>query len=274
MRRRGRLSGLVAVLVSIGVAACTDSRDIAEQEFVPATAGRLTVATTLPAPGFWDGTDAARITGGFEQGIAAALADRFDLRLEVVDVPFDRLVAGDLDGADMALAQITITAERRDHVAFSTPYYMDDAGAVLRAGEELTDLKTAKEQRWAVQRDTVEEGFLDDVVRPDDDPVLVDDPVAAIDAVAEGRVDAALVDLTTALVLTKGRDDVTTGGKFVTDGEIAIALPRGSDNVEVVDAALNALESDRTIHDLRVAFLDPIFAKDPASVPAVRVSDG
>ncbi len=87
-------------------------------------------------------------------------------------------------------------------------------------------------------------------MRPDDDVVLVDDPTAAVDAVGAGRVDAALVDLSTALVLTKGRDDVTTGGMFVTDGEMAIALPKGSDNVEVVDAALKALDADRTIHDL------------------------
>ena len=118
---------------------------------------------------------------------------------------------------------------------------------MVRSGEELTDLKTAQERSWAVERGTVEAELLADVVRPDTDPVLVDDPVAAIDAVAAGRVDAALVDLSTALVLTKGRPDVTTGGRFVIDGEMAVALPRGSANVEVVDAALHALDADRTL---------------------------
>ena len=162
-------------------------------------------------------------------------------------MPFDRIAAGDLGGADMALAQITITPSREDHVDFSDPYYVDDAGAVVRSGEELTDLKTARERSWAVERGTVEAELLTDVVRPDTDPVLVDDSVAAIDAVAAGRVDAALVDLSTALVLTKGRPDVTTGGRFVIDGEMAVALPRGSANVEVVDAALHALDADRTL---------------------------
>jgi len=272
MRRRWRVFGLVAVAASMA-AACADSTDIAGQEFTPRTPGRLTVATALPAPGFWDGTGVGELTGGFEDGIAQALADRFDLQLDVIDVPFERLVAGDLGGADMALAQITITPAREDVVDFSDPYYLDDAGAVLRAGEELTDLKTAKEQRWAVQRGTVEAELLTDVVRPDTDPVLVDDPVAAVDAVAAGRVDAALVDLSTALVLTKGRPEVTTGGRFVIDGEMAVALPRGSANVEVVDAALHALDTDRTLHDLRQRYLDPAFAKDPAAVPVIRTPD-
>ena len=278
MRRRGRVSGLVDAVAAVALAvsmaaACSDSTSIAGQDFTPRTPGQLTVATSLPAPGFWDGAAVGELTGGFEDGIARALAERFDLRLEVVDVPFDRIAAGDLGGADMALAQITITPSREDLVDFSDPYYVDDAGAVVRSGEELTDLKTARERSWAVERGTVEAELLTDVVRPDTDPVLVDDPVAAIDAVAAGRVDAALVDLSTALVLTKGRPDVTTGGRFVIDGEMAVALPRGSANVEVVDAALHALDADRTLRDLRERYLDPAFAKDPTAVPVIRTPD-
>ena len=58
------------------------AQDIAGQDV---RAGRrraeLTVATSLPAPGFWDGADVDELTGGFEDGIARALADRFDLEL-------------------------------------------------------------------------------------------------------------------------------------------------------------------------------------------------
>ncbi len=43
-----------------------------------------------------------------------------------MNVPFGRIVAGDLGGADVALAQITTTADRRDHLDFSVPYYIDD----------------------------------------------------------------------------------------------------------------------------------------------------
>src|SRR3954471_18558430 len=115
MRRRWRVSGLVLAVVAVAAAAaCSDSTSIARQDFTPRTPGQLTVATSLPAPGFWDGTAVGELTGGFEDGIARALADRFDLRLEVVDVPFERIVAGDLGGADMALAQITITPARDD----------------------------------------------------------------------------------------------------------------------------------------------------------------
>ena len=69
----------------------------------------LTVATTLPAPGFWEGDDVTIVGGGYEWGLARSLADEFDLDLKVIDVPFADIVAGQLEGADMALAQIEFT---------------------------------------------------------------------------------------------------------------------------------------------------------------------
>lgn len=266
---------MAVVLAGLGLvaAACRDSQDIAGQVFVPAVDGQLTVATSLPAPGFWDGATVEDLTGGFEWGIARALAARFDLELRVVDVPFEQVVAGDLDGADMALAQITVTDERRRVLDFSQPYYVDDAGVVLPAGDELTDLKTAKERRWAVQRDTVEEDVLDDHVRPDTDPVLFDDAVAAIDAVAGGRADAALVDLSTALVLTATREDVTTASRITVPRGMAVAFAPGSVNVETVDAALRSFDADRTLTDLERDFLAPVFETDPDSLPVLRTPD-
>jgi ABC-type amino acid transport substrate-binding protein len=83
-------------------------------------------------------------------------------------------------------------------------------------------------------------------------------------------VDAALVDLSTALVLTNGRDDVTTAARFIIGEPVAIALPRDSPNVHVVDAGINALEADGTLEDLAEKWLEPVFATDPDSIPVVR----
>ena len=113
-------------------------------------------------------------------------------------------------------------------------------------------------------------GVLADDVRPDDDPLPCDDVVACVDAVADGRADAALVDLATALVLTNDRDDVTTGGRIVVNGEIAAAMPSDSENVEVVDAAIRRMESDGTLDDLSREYLAPVFEGDPDSIPVIR----
>ena len=97
----------------------------------------LTVATTLPAPGFGEGDDVTIVGGGYEWGLARSLADEFDLDLKVIDVPFADIVAGQLEGADMALAQIEFTTERGEVLDFSLPYFASDFGVLTLAGERL-----------------------------------------------------------------------------------------------------------------------------------------
>jgi polar amino acid transport system substrate-binding protein len=254
------------------VAACgSDVERVTSQEFAPIEDGVLTVATALPAAGYWEG-DVGEFTGGFEYGVATELAERFDLDLRVVDVPFADIVAGELGDADVALAQVSVTDERRAAVEFSVPYLTDDFGVVTRPGDDFTDLKTAREQRWAVEADTVEAEFLDDVVRPDAAVVVVDDQDAAIDAVADGRVDAALLDLRPALVAAGERDDVTVGARFATSLPIAAVLPLDSPNRELVDAAFRALDNDGTLADLEAEYL-VVEGTTPSQIPVIRTPD-
>src|SRR4029453_8585833 len=99
MQRR-RLVVAALLVACVLASGCGDeSEGSAGGTFTPATDGVLTVATNLPAPGFWDGDDVDHLTGGFEWGIATDLAKRFDLDVKFVDVPFQQLAAGDLGDA-------------------------------------------------------------------------------------------------------------------------------------------------------------------------------
>jgi hypothetical protein len=48
------------------------------------------------------------------------------------------------------------------------------------------------------------------------------------------------------------------------------ALPRGSSNVELVDAALRAFARDGTLDDLEARWLLAEYATDPDDVPVIR----
>ena len=110
MRRWSTTAAVVTIAASLAIS-CGGDQD-AGGSFEPATPGTLTVATSLPALGFWDGDDVDDLTGGFEWGIAEALGERFDVEVTYLDVPFEQLAAGDLGEADLALAQISITDGR------------------------------------------------------------------------------------------------------------------------------------------------------------------
>jgi len=257
------------------VSSCSDSRDDAQQTFVPRTDGVLVVATALPAPGFWEGADPTTVDGGYEWDLATRLADRLGLELEIVDVPFADIAAGELDGADIAIAQISITDGRAEVVDFSEPYYTTDAGVLALADTEITDLKAAREATWVVVEGTTHAEVVADEIRPDADVLVVADETEAAAAVLDGRAEAALMDLTTALVLANDDDALAVVGKVATEEQYAVALPNsGPDhlrNRQVVDAALRSFDADGTLSDLADRWLAPRFAADPADIPLIRI---
>ena len=260
----------LAIALVLTFSACAAAKRTAAGDFAPASPGHLTVATDLPAPAFWSGDDPKRVDGGFEWGIAHDLADAFDLDLTVVDVPFGDIIAGKLHGADVALAQVSITKEREKAVDFSTPYFTSQPTVVARKGRDLTDLATAREWTWSARESTTEADFIDDVIRPDDDAQLTRTEQEALDAVRAGRVDAALLDLPTALILTKDSNDLEAISRFDRTEDYGIVLPNESGNVEVVNKQLASMRSDGTIQDLDDTWLEPAFAKSPGDLPVIR----
>lgn len=237
-----------ALLVAVLLAGCARGAPAAGR-FRPAVAGELSVATaTVPLPGFWEEP------GGFEYELARALADRFDLRPRVVRVPFERIVSGDLGGADLALSQVTATADRERVLDFSQPYLAATPAGLAHAA--IPDLAAARDTRWAVKRGTTLAAVLAGLIRPGAPPAFTADEPAALTLLAAGSVDAVLLDLPVALVIANRSDgSLRVAVRVDTDDSLAVALPDGSANREAVDSAIRALTDDGTIDRLAKRWL-------------------
>jgi len=251
MSRRGarRLAVVGALLLVVGCGGNDVTANRAAGRFRPARLGVLRVATAqLPAPGFWEGT-AANPTGGFEWNLAQALASRFGLnQVEVVEVPFQDLVAGDLGGADLALSQLTFSEGRDRVLDFSTPYLPGKPAILTRAGARVNDMETARAQRWSVRRRSTLERFLNDKVRPKKPVDVVDTREESLDALNAGRVDAVLLDLPVASAIASASGGrLKVAAQFPSDDNLAAALPDHSSNKDAVDSALRALATDGTL---------------------------
>jgi polar amino acid transport system substrate-binding protein len=247
-------SSLCAVLLGaalLALSACSSEESAAGSRFEPAKPGVLKVATAfLPAPGFWEGRSVK--AGGFEAGLALALAKHLGLdRVEVVQVPFASLVAGKLGGADLALSQLTPTAEREKVLDFSTPYLSAPPGILALRGVEGSDVHDLQELRWVTSRASTLTPVVTDRIRPIRDPVEVVDRTEALAALRAGAAQALLLDLPVALGLARAEPSrFHVLGQLDTDATLAAALPQGSHNVEVVDSAIHSLTADGTIDDL------------------------
>jgi polar amino acid transport system substrate-binding protein len=245
---------LAAILLAAAVllGACAGAGGGAAGGFTPRHAGTLTVATAeVPDPGLWTGTF-ARPTGGFEYGLAKELASRFGLaRVQVVEVPFAKLIAGDLGDADLALSDITVTSERAKHVDFSTSYLSAPPSIMVKPGTEVPDVHAAQRLRWAVQTGTTLQSALSEAIEPDQAPVILDHQREVLSALRVGEVGAVMLDLPVALAYARESPRAyAVAAQLKSEDVLAAALPKGSSNLEAVDSALRAMSADGTIERL------------------------
>lgn len=273
-----RLCRTMIALALVASACSAEPEEAAPEQtqggFNPVESGVLTVATNLPAPGFWNGDDPSNIEGGFEYGIAQELAERLDLEdgVKVVNVSFDALVAGQATGFDLALSQVTITEERAQVVDFTEPYFNSDQGIMVRTGTEVPDLAAAKALRWGVQASTTGQTFVEEEVQPANEALVYSETTQAFTALQANQVDAVLLD--TAIVLgqaSQPNSPFEVVGQFRSGEAYGGILPKGSGNRAEINRHLQEMIDDGTISELGDEFLAPQFGADPADVPYLEI---
>lgn len=231
----------------------------------------LTVATNLPAPGWWNGDDPGSITGGFEYCMAADIANSLGLdKVKVVQVSFDALVAGQTADFDLALSQVTITDDRAKVVDFSTPYFSSDQGVLVNKGTTISNIDEAKAAKWGVQASTTGQTYLADVVKPAAEPSVFQDTPSMFTALQAKQVDAVMLD--TAIIL--GQAEQSNGSQvvvaqFVTGEEYGAIYQKGSPNAAALDKIISGFASDGTLKGLTDKWLTPVFKGDPSSIPVI-----
>jgi polar amino acid transport system substrate-binding protein len=276
--KAGRPTRLGAViLLASSLVACGGTGGMgAAGTFTPRTANTLTIATAqIPDPGFWTGT-AEHPTGGFEYGLGQALAARFGLaHIRVVEVPFAKIVSGDLGGADLALSDITVTEERERHVDFSTEYLAAPPAILVRPGTQVADVDAAQELQWAVEKGTTLQSALEESIEPNAAPLILPHQREALDALEVGRAQAVMLDLPVALAYARQSPKMyAVAAQLPSEDVLAAALPKGTENLEAVDSAMRAFKSDGTIERLGRRWLHADLAEGRAEeIPALRTNE-
>lgn len=234
--------------------------------------GDLEVATSLPAPGFWDGDTPADISGGFEYDLAGKIAEELGYSgVKVSNVSFDALVAGKAKNFDLALSQVSITPERRKVVAFSTPYYRSDNGVMVNKGDTVPDAAAARELKWGVQTGTTQQAFLTDKLKVTTKPRVYQETSQMFAALQAGQVDAVMTDTS---ILLEQASQPGSGfevvGQFKTNtGLYGAVLAKGSKLLKQVNTAIKSLKADGTIDQLAKDNLTAVFGGDPNDVPYI-----
>ncbi len=233
----------------------------------PAVGGQLTVETSLPAPGWWNGDTPETIADGYEYCMAANIAHRagFD-KLEVINVAWDALVAGQTRDFDLSLSQISITEDRKKVVDFSVPYFSSDIGVLAKKGTKVDEV-SIKDMRIGVQQATTGADFVDQKLKPKTPASVYPDTPSMFTALQAGQIDVAMTD--TAIVLgqaaeSKGIFDVV--GQYATGETYGALYPKGSANAKTLDTIIEALIADGTLKALSAKYLTDTWGADPLAI--------
>ena len=210
--------------------------------------GKLIMATNAAfAPyEYYDGDTIV----GIDAEIAAEVASRLNLELEIQDVAFDSIIAGVQSGKyDIGCAGMTITDERLQSVNFTTPYATGIQSIIVKEGSEITDIDTLIDGDYIVG---VQQGTTGDLYMSDD---IGDDRIDrynngadAILALNNGNVDAVVIDNQPALALVEANEGLIILETPYTEEEYAMAVNK--DNEELlneINRVLAEMKADGTI---------------------------
>jgi ABC-type amino acid transport substrate-binding protein len=238
------------------------------------TPAQLTVGVSLPSEGFEVGV--ARGTEvtyaqGFDIDLARALAKRLGLTsVAFVQSPFGRLFSSGSKPWDVAIAQITITDQRRRTADFTRSYMTVDQGVlaaqtVKPVPRTLADLRGLR--ICALTKSTGADAAKT-VIAPTKPTRLIGNVPTLMLNLQTGRCQAVVYDAPT-LGTLKARTPDRFGpfiGVIKTGEQYGVALPKGSGLLATVDAALGALVGDGTVQRLQRKWL----SADLSALPTLK----
>lgn len=228
------------------------------------TDGTLTVGTSTPYEPWYVGDDPS--TGeGFESALVYAVAEQLGYDAEDVQwetVTFEQIIAPSAKPFDFAAYQTSITPEREQAVDFSSPYLTTRQGVVVAGDGDLAeataiaDLDGVKVGVTASQTSlTVAEAAWGDAV----ELVPYDDAGLAMQALSNGQVQAVVMDVDQAVAATTvyfpGTQVIGTLPDAGVVEQLGLVLDLDSPLTACVSAAVDALDEDGTLADLRTTWL-------------------
>ncbi|MFE1195276.1 ABC transporter substrate-binding protein [Streptomyces olivaceoviridis] len=252
------------------------AKSCAKGELATKTAGKLTIATDEPAYEPWFKDDKPANGKGFESAVAYAVAKQLGYDKNAVvwqSVPFNKAFAPGVKTFDFDINQVSISAERKKAVDFSSGYYdVRQAVIALKGGKaaEAKSIADLKKLKLGAQVGTTSLDYITDVVKPAQDAAVYAKNDQAKSALKNGQVDAIITDLPTAFYITAA--EVTNArivGQFENQAgapeQFGLVLDKGSALTTCVSGAVDALRKDGTL-----AAIEKQWLSDAVDAPVLK----
>lgn len=228
--------------------AASESANAAELTTV--TAGKLTMSTNAAFPPYEMTADDGSFEG-IDIEVAAAIADKLGLELQVDDMDFDAaLLAAQNGKSDMVMAGVTVTDERQKVMDFSDTYAEGIQSVIVPEDSDIASVDDLAGKTIGTQRGTT--GYIyctDDF--GEDSVVAYDNGLTAVQALNNGQVDAVVIDNAPAKEFVAANTGLKILDTAYAQEDYAIGVAKGNTALlDAINGALKELQADGTLQSI------------------------
>ena len=242
MKKRILSIALVAVMAATMLCACGKK----ESTGMTVNDGVLTMATNayFPPYEYYEGEEVV----GIDADIAKAVADKLGLELKIEDMEFDSIITAVQTGkADMGLAGMTVTDERKQSVNFSDTYATGIQVIIVTEDSDIATVDDLAGKKIGVQLSTTGDIYASDDYG-EDNVEKYNKGADAVMALKQGKVDAVIIDNEPAKAFVAENEGLTILETAYADEDYAIAVAKeNTELLEKINAALAELTADGSI---------------------------
>lgn len=192
---------------------------------------------------------------GIDAEVAALIAEELGMTLEIEDMAFDSVLAAVQSGkADIAMAGITVTDERKMVVNFSDTYTKATQLVIVAEDSEIASPDDLAGKTIGVQLGTTGDIYAGDV--EDATVERYSKGFEAVQALMQGKVDAVVIDGEPAKVFVEENEGIKLLDEAFTEEEYAIAVSKDNEELlEQINAALATLEENGKFDEVLAKYI-------------------
>lgn len=207
----------------------------------------LTMGTNATFPPYEYVDDNGNIVG-IDAEIAAALAEKLGMTLEIKDMEFDSLITACAGGSvDVVLAGMTVTDERKESVNFSDSYATGIQVIIVKEGSDIAAYEDLEGKMIGVQSGTTGDIYCTDEFGQDSVKQFQNGALA-IEALKNGQVDCVIIDNEPAKAFVAANEGLKILETEYAVEDYAIAIAKeNTELLEKINKAMAELKADGTI---------------------------
>ena len=220
---------------------------------------RMATNATFPPYEYYEGDEVV----GIDPAIAAAIAEKLGMTLEINDMDFDPAIAAAQTGqADIVMEGLTVTDDRKEKINFTDSYATGVQVVIVPEDSDIQSVEDLEGKLIGVQQGTTGDLYCSDTPEnggfgEENVQKFTSGPVA-VEALKNGQIDCVVIDNEPAksyVAQNEGLKILDT--EYVTE-EYAIGISKDNPELlEQINAALQELKDDGTIQSIIDKYIPP-----------------